>query len=110
MLTAHGMQTREGGDLDHGAEEGAPLKQCALPAHGMQERGGEGGRTPYTKGEGGTPPKQARSSFLQGLIQDMGGNPQDLSSPPTLRDEARGKGQEGRTREDPGSKRAHHPH
>ena len=49
----------------------------------MQEQGG--GSTSQPEGEGETPPKQARMPFMRGLIQEMGGNPQDLISPPPHR-------------------------
>ena len=85
-LPAHGMQEREGGDPYQATEEGALPKQRALPVHGMQERGRERGSKPQPEGEGGTPPKQASTPFVRGLIQEMGGNPKDLSSPlPTAR-------------------------
>ena len=45
---------------------------CA-PAHSLQER------------EGGSPPKQERTPFVRGPIQEMGGIPQDPRSPPTTR-------------------------
>ena len=58
----------------------------------MQEQRGEGGITPKPDGEGESPPEQARTSFLRGLIQEMGGNPQDLSSPPPHRETKREEG------------------
>ena len=89
------MQEREGGGPDQATGEGAPPDQRALPAHRMQEQGGEGGSTPHPDGEGGAPPEQARTPFVRGLIQDMGGNPQDLSSPPTTMRRSEGEGIRG---------------
>ena len=48
--------------------------------------------TPQPEGEGGAPPEQARTPFVSGLIQEMGGNPQDLRSPPPTQDKAKGGG------------------
>ena len=75
-----------GGGADQATREGETPEQCALPAHGMQERAKDGGSNPQPEGEGGTPPKQACTSFVHGLIQEMGGNPQDLSTPHPHRD------------------------
>ena len=108
---AHGMQERDGGRVDQATGEGTPTEQRALPAHGMQERGVEGGGNPQPKEEGGTPPEQARTPFMRGLIQEMGGNPQDLSNPPSPpQDEAKGRGSEGMPKEAPGSEGAHQTH
>ena len=74
------MQEREGGSPYQATREGSPPKQHAFLAHGMKERGG--GSTPQPEGEGVTPPEQARTPFVHGLIQEMEGNLQDLSSPP----------------------------
>ena len=77
-LPAHGVQAREGvGAPDQDAEGEYPPNQRALPVHGMQERGGGA----PGKG-GGAPPEQERMPFVRGLIQEMGGSPQDLRSPP----------------------------
>ena len=60
---------------------------------------------------GGAPPDQARTTFVRGLIQEMGGNPQDLRMPPPLKQEkSRGRGQERKAREEPESGWAHLPH
>ena len=89
--SARHSKTGRGGP-DHGTKEGAPSEQCALPAHGMQERAGV---TPHHEGEGGTPPEQERMPFVHGLIQDMGGNPQELSRPPPTVRQREGGGARG---------------
>ena len=103
------MQKREGGGAYQVTGEGAPPNQRALPAQQAGEGGGGG--TPQPEGEGGTPPKQAHTPFVRGLIQEMGGNPQDLSNPPSPpQDEAKGRGSEGMPKEAPGSEGAHQTH
>ena len=72
--------------------QGDPPDQRAPPTHGMQGRGGERGDNIPPEGEGGPPPEQAHTPFVRGLIQEMGGNPQDLISPPPPQDGARGRG------------------
>ena len=60
--------------------------------------GGERGRTPNIlkeMGGGGGPPEQARTPFVRSLIQEMGGNPQDLISPPPEHKTKRGAGDTG---------------
>ena len=55
--SVHSQRTlcrRLGGGADQEGEGGAPLEQRALPAHGMQERGGRGGAN--HGGGGKTPP------------------------------------------------------
>ena len=47
----------------------------------MEGRGEKGGALSILKERGGAPPEQARTPFMRGLIQEMGGNPQDLRSP-----------------------------
>ena len=90
-----------GGDLE--AKEGETPEQRALPAHGMQEWG-EVGVTPHQEGEGGEPPKQKRTPSVRGLIQEMGGGPQDLQRLPTARrsgsERARGERTIGRRRKE----------
>ena len=56
---------------------------------GMGERGGA---PPSPTERGGTPPEQARTPFVCGLIQEMGGNPQDLSSPFPIARQSKGEG------------------
>ena len=47
------------------------------------------------EGEGGPPPEQARTPFVRGLNQEMGGHPQDLlRTPPSMQDKAEGRGAE----------------
>ena len=58
------------------------------------ERGGGGGIL-QPEGEGGTPPEQARTPFVHGLIQEMGGNPKDLRRSPPDRDGADEAEEEG---------------
>ena len=55
--------------------------------------GGES--NPHPKGEGWTPPKQACTPFVHGLIQEIWGNPQDLSSPPLTAILSKGEGIRG---------------
>ena len=55
-----GTPNQEGGG-------GAPPKQLAPLAHGMQKR--EGGGTPNQDRERGVPPNQERALFMHGLIQ-----------------------------------------
>ena len=53
--------------------------------------------TPPRRREGGAPPDQERTSILRGLIQKMGGSPQDLQRPHTSRRSgAEGAEEEGR--------------
>ena len=62
----------------------------------MQYQGGLGG-TPHREGEGGAPSKQDHTPFMRGLIQEMGGSPQDLQRPHTSRQSGvEGAGEEGR--------------
>ena len=70
---------------------GTTPEQHALPAHGMQEREGGGGNQ---ERERGSPPEQERTPLVCGLIQEMGGGPQDLQRLPT----ARHRGSEGGNR------------
>ena len=61
-------------------EGGATLDQRAPLAYGMQER--EGGGPQLIEGERGTP-EQERTSFMRGLIHQMGGGALKLKRPPT---------------------------
>ena len=58
----------------------------------MREQGGEGGGILHPKREGGAPPEQARTCFMRGLIQEMGGYPQDLRMPPPNARRSKGEG------------------
>ena len=79
------MQQKEGvGTPDQDAEGGGPPEQRAIPAHGMQERGRWGDTPPSRWGWGATP-NQERTPFVHGLIQEMGGSPQDLQRPHTAK-------------------------
>ena len=91
-IPVHGMQGRGRTPNPKTASRG-PSEQCAPPTHGMQGQGREGAGNIQPEGKGGPPPNQARTPFLRGLIQEMGGKPQDLRSPPPpTQDEARGRG------------------
>ena len=80
-LLVHGMHGRGGTHNQTNSPRGPP-EHRAPPAHGMQGRGGESGARPQPKGEGGPPPDQPLTPFVRVLIQEMGGNPQDMQSPP----------------------------
>ena len=63
-----------------------------------RSKGMRGGK-PHQEGEGGIPPNQEHTPFLRNMVQEMGGGPQDLHSPPTAK---RSKGDGERGEEQPG--------
>ena len=79
-LLAHGMQGRGGSQNPTNALR-RPPEQRAPPAHGGQIGGGESGAGTQPDGEGGAPPKQARTPFVRCLIQEIGKTPKDLQIP-----------------------------
>ena len=86
----------EGGGPTPKEATGVPPEQRGHPAHVMQEQeGGRGGHSPARRRGGGAPPEQARTPFLRGLIQEMGGNPQDLRRPPPNARRIEGEGIRG---------------
>ena len=128
--TSNDIQERGGvGGLNQEENNRVPLKQRALPAHGIQSS--EGGVTPdqdtkrgghppssmrsqstacRSGGEaGGAPPKQERTPLVRGLIQEMGGRQQDLQKFHTARQSV-ADGQDKRYGNIQELKRAHLPH
>ena len=67
-----------------GGERGGTHKDGTPAREGAPTLLGEGGGT-HQEGEGVTPPNKACTPFVRSLIQEMGGNPQDLSRNPPYR-------------------------
>ena len=76
------MQEREGGGTNRARRRGHPLSSVCTQRTACWYGGEGGGASSSPKERGGSPPKQVRTPFVRGLIQEMGGNPQDLRSPP----------------------------
>ena len=120
-LPVHGMPEREGGiprSQEEEEEEGAYLKQCALPTHGMHGRGsphtltnnqkrtpraacapsaqragregGEWGRTPAGRGGGATPRAGVHALCVRSEPGDVGKPPRPAKDPPQRRTKRRG--------------------
>ena len=80
--------------------EGTPPSSVRPQRTACRDGEESGGQDPALR-EGGPPPNQARTPFVRGLIQEMGGHPQDLSRPPPNARRSEGAGVGGMSRELP---------